>query len=145
MILELALRAAGVSMVALALFHLALWRMLDWGRETTALSPLSARVFAVHTFFVAFILFLLGLLSALAPDLLLAPSALARWLLVGVVALWIARFVAQPLVFDPAMDRGWTGSRALRAGLYFMWASYVAVYGAALARQLGATGALGVP
>jgi hypothetical protein len=137
---SLVLRVAGFGLVVLSLFHVVLWRALDWGKEIERLSPLNARVFGVHTFFIAFVLFGLGLLSLLQPELLLSPSALARWLLVGVVAFWLARLVIQPLVFDPAMSSGWTASRTLRVGTLCLWAAYVGVYGAALLCQLGVVG-----
>jgi len=135
--LVLLLRVAGVSLIALALFHAVLWRTLAWGREIERLTPLNARVFAVHTFFIAFVLGALGLLSLLAPELLLVPSDLARLLLMAIVAFWIARLAMQPLVFDPVMRFGWLRSAALRAGVCVVWASYVAVYGAALVGQFG--------
>ena len=138
MTLALLLRAAGLSLVVLSVFHVVLWRALDWGREIELLSPLSARVFAVHTFFVAFVLCALGLLSLLAPGLLLTPSELARWLLCAIVLFWIARLVIQPLVFDRVMRSGWTRSPVLRVGVGLLWVAYVAVFGAALLRQLEA-------
>ncbi len=138
MSLLLLLRAAGVSLVGLSLFHAILWRTLAWGREIERLSPLNARVFAVHTFFIAFVLGALGLLSLFAPELLLAPSELARLLLAGIVAFWIARLAIQPLVFDPVMRVGWTQSWVLRTGVSLVWAAYVAIYGTALVRQFGA-------
>ena len=139
MSLVVVLRVAGGSLVVLSLFHVVLWRTLDWGGEMARLSPLNARVFAVHTFFVAFVLCALGLLSLLAPRLLVEPSELARLLLAAVVVFWIARLVIQPLVFDRAMQSGWTRSLVVRVGASVVWALYVAVYGAAFLRQLGAT------
>jgi len=136
--LSLLLRAAGASLIVLSLLHAVLWRTLAWGRETERLSPLNARVFAVHTFFIAFVLGALGLLSLFEPELLLAPSELGRLLLMGIVAFWIVRLVIQPLVFDPVMRLGWTQSRLVRVGVSLLWAIYVAVYGAALLGQLGA-------
>jgi hypothetical protein len=138
--LALVLRGAGLSLIVLSLFHVALWRMLDWGREIARLSPLNARVFAVHTFFIAFVLGALGLLSLLRPHLLLVPSELARLLLISIVVFWIARLVIQPLVFDRAMRTGWTRSPVLRVGVSFVWVIYVAIYGAALLGQFGAGG-----
>ena len=132
------MRMAGMSLLLLSLSHAVLWRTLGWGREIERLSPLSRSVFAVHTFFIAFVLFALGLLSLSEPELLLAPSELARWLLVGVVAFWVARFALQPLVFDRAMREGWTRSIPLRVGVNLVWLGYVAVYGAALLGQFGA-------
>ena len=137
MSLELLLRLAGASLIFLSLFHAVLWRSLGWSREIALLSPLSRRVFAVHTFFIAFVLLALGLLSSLQPELLLSRSELARQLLSGIVLFWVARFLMQPLVFDAAMRSGWTRHLPLRVGVCLVWLTYVAVYAAALARQWG--------
>jgi hypothetical protein len=134
------LRLAGASLLLLSLFHAILWRTLAWDTESERLSPINARVFAVHTFFIAFVLGALGLLSLVRPELLLAPSELARLLLVGIVVFWIARLAIQPLVFDRVMRVGWTRSPLLRVGVNLVWLTYVAVYGAALAGQFGAFG-----
>src|SRR5262249_45076470 len=123
------------SLIVLALFHAVLWRALSWGRETERLSPLNARVFAVHTFFIAFVLGALGLLSLVRPELLLVRSELARLLLAGIVVFWIARLAIQPLVFDPVLRLGRWQSPLLRACASLVWMAYVAVYGAALLRQ----------
>jgi hypothetical protein len=137
--LAVLLRVAGGSLLLLSLFHAVLWRTLGWGLEIERLSPLNARVFGVHTFFIAFVLGALGLLSLVRPELLLAPSELARLLLIGVVVFWIARLVIQPLVFDRVMRVGWTRSPLLRVGSNIAWLMYVAIYGAALFAQFGAT------
>ncbi|HUB08207.1 MAG TPA: hypothetical protein VMB50_14460 [Myxococcales bacterium] len=131
------LRAAGASLVALSFLHAALWRALHWGPESERLSPLNARVFAAHTFFVAFVLLGLGLLSFARPDLLLARSDLARLLLWGVVAFWLARLALQALVFDSALRTGRTRPLLVRLGFGLPWVGYAALYGAALLRQYG--------
>jgi hypothetical protein len=130
--LSATLRAAGASLMGLSLLHAALWRKLKWHQESARLSPLNARVFAVHVFFIAFVLFALGLLSLARPDLLLSPSELSRLLLAAVVVFWLARLVLQPLVFDPVMVGGPFGSRSIRIGASLLWASYAVVYAAAL-------------
>jgi hypothetical protein len=50
-LLVIGLRVAGGTLIVLSLFHAVLWRTLAWGDDTAKLSPLNARVFAVHTFF----------------------------------------------------------------------------------------------
>jgi hypothetical protein len=92
----------------------------------------------VHTFFIAFVLGALGLLSLVEPELLVAPSELARLLLTGIVVFWVARLAIQPLVFDPVMRLGWTQSLVVRVGASLVWATYVAVYGTALFGQIQA-------
>lgn len=135
--LALLLRLAGISLVVLSLFHAVLWRTLAWGKEIDRLSPLNARVFAVQTFFIAFVIGALGLLSLIRPDLLLVPSELARLLLMAIVAFWTARLVIQPLIFDRVMQLGWTRSPLVRVGATLVWLNYVAIYGAALLEQFG--------
>ena len=137
MSLSLLVRVAGASLIVLALFHAVLWRSLNWDREVERLSPLNARVFAVQTFFIAFVLMALGLLSLARPELLLVPSGLARLLLSGVVVFWIARLLLQSLVFDRVMRDGWTGTALVRVGANLLWAAYALIYGAVLLRQFG--------
>lgn len=131
------LRVAGASLVVLALLHAVFWRALNWDREVERLSPLNARVFAVQTFFIAFVLLGLGLLSLARPGLLLVRSELARLFLCGVVIFWVARLLLQPLVFDRVMRDGWTRSPLIRVGAPLLWAAYVVLYGTALLRQFG--------
>jgi hypothetical protein len=131
----LALQLAGASLLVLTLFHITLWRALHWGSEIVRLSPINTRVFIVHLLFIAFVLGALGLLSLVRPDLLLAPSELARFFLYAVVLFWIARLLMQPLVFDRVLKQGWTAHPLVRWSASLLWAGYVAVYGAALLRQ----------
>lgn len=135
MSLSFLLRVGGASLVLLALLHIVLWRSLHWDRESERLSPLNARVFAVHAFFVALVLMGLGLLSLLRPELLLLPGELQRLILVAIVVFWFARLCLQSLVFDRVMTPGWTRSWFVRVGAHLLWAAYLALYGAALLRQ----------
>jgi hypothetical protein len=132
----LLLRLSGASLLVLAVFHAALWRTFQWGSEIGRLSPINRRVFVVHLLFIAFVISALGLLSLVRPDLLLAQSDLARLLLYAIVAFWFVRLSLQPLVFDHALKEGWTARPLVRVGASALWATYVAVYGAALLRQL---------
>jgi hypothetical protein len=133
--LTFALRVVGVTELALAVMHLLLWRLFDWTREVQRLSPLTARVFGVHTFFVAFVVGGLGALTCGRPDLLTTPGDLARLLLIGIVMFWTVRTLAQPLVFDAVLLRGSKWRTPVRIFAAAGFSSYVAVYGWALARQ----------
>lgn len=135
--LILFLRGAGLSLIVLALLHAVFWRALNWGREVERLSPLNALVFAVHTFFISFVLFALGLLSLVWPELLLGRSELGRLLLLCIVIFWVVRLLLQPLLFDRVMREGWTRSLLVRIGATLLWSAYVAVYGRLLIHQFG--------
>ena len=135
MTLVLLLRIAGASLMVLSLFHAVLWRSLHWNHESSRLSPLNARVFAVHAFFIAFVLFGLGMLSLLRPDLLLSRGELARLLVGAVVLFWFARLCLQFFVFDRVMTLDWTKSLPIRVGAPLLWAAYLVLYGAVLLEQ----------
>lgn len=134
--MHLLLRAVGASLLALALLHVVLWRVLKWTEELTKLTPLTARVFSVHLFFVVFVLVALGLLALGRPDLLVARSDLARLLLYAIVAFWAARLLAQPLVFDPVLALGSSWRLPLRLVAFGGWSFYLLVFSAALFGQL---------
>lgn len=129
------MQISGVSLIALSLFHLVLWRMLGWTAQIAKLEPLTARVFAVHTFFVAFVLLGLGLVSVIYVDELCAKSVLARAFLIFVVVFWTARLMVQIFVFDPVLWRGrpWRVWARLAASL--AWLGYTSIYAAALHEQ----------
>jgi len=134
--LALALRLVGASHVVLGVAHIPMWRWFGWTKELRRLEPLTARVFAVHTFFIAFVLVALGILAALRPELLLDKSDLARLLCGTGVVFWGLRLLAQPLVFDPVLLRGSRYRTPLRAAAVIGFAFYTGVYAWALLGQL---------
>ncbi len=125
----------GASQIALGFSHLLMWRAFGWSRELAQLRPLTARVFATHTFFIAFALVLLGALEVGRPDLLEMPSELARFGLSAATLFWLLRFAAQLFVFDPVLLLGSRWRAPLRIAALMLFALYTGVYGFALAQQ----------
>jgi len=87
--------AAGYNM-ALALFHLAFWRIFRWGEELPKLHAVNRGVMQVMN-----IMLILVLLFFAALQLLLAGevsgTALGRMVQAGLVFFWIARAILQPI------------------------------------------------
>ncbi|MCB9653092.1 MAG: hypothetical protein H6729_03025 [Deltaproteobacteria bacterium] len=134
-IMVIVLRIAGVSLLVLACLHGAFWRTFRWSEAMKCLSPLNARIFITHMVFVIFILVAQGMLLVLRPDLLLTGSDLARLLLYALIAFWLLRFVLQPLVFNPVLQEGWTGSVIVKIGSMLLWLAYAVMFGKALLSQ----------
>jgi hypothetical protein len=126
----------GVSQILLGVAHAAIWRRLEWSRESAKLSPLTGRVFCVHTFFVAFVLVFFGSLSVLHADFLLVPSPLARFLTGGMTLFWLLRLLAQPLVFDPVLLPGSPLRAPLRLAAVAYFGATTAVFGVTFAKQM---------
>jgi hypothetical protein len=136
-LLPLALRVIGAGQVLIGLAHVPMWWTFDWSREIARVTPLTGRVFAVQTFFVAVVVFALGALTALRPDLLLGRDELARILLGFAAIFWCLRLAAQPLVFDAVLWRDSPWGAPIRAVIFAGLAAVTGVYVWALARQLG--------
>lgn len=132
-----ALRFVGATHIALAFVHVPLWRLFGWTEEIAPLSPLTRRVFAVHTFFIVFVLLALGALALGRPELLVARSELACLVLVAGVVFWLLRLLAQPIVFDPVLLHGSPLRWPVRVAASTLFALYVLAYAWALSRQLG--------
>jgi len=125
------LRLAGAGLFLLAAGHLLLPRRFHWREELAQLSLLNRQVFVVHTFFICFVLMLMGSLSAFGTTALLQPTPLARWVLGGLTLFWSTRLLFQWFVFD---SRLWRGDRFLTFmhGLFtLIWIYLTGVYGAA--------------
>lgn len=131
------LRIVGLSHMLLGVAHVPIWKLFDWTNEIAPLSPLTRRVFAVHTFFIVFVLVALGTLTLVRPELLLTPTALAQLLLGAGVTFWALRLLAQVVVFDPVLLPGTRYGWLLRRAATLLFSIYVLVYGLVLSRQLG--------
>jgi hypothetical protein len=124
-------------MLMLAAANAGLPRRLRWGEELKRLSPLNRQVFVVHAGFVVLITALLGFLSLAYARELLAGSALARAVVIGLGVFWGARLLVQVLVCARASWRG-TGSDAVFQFLFAGLCAYFAgVCGWALVHQAG--------
>lgn len=130
------LRAAGVLLIGLALFHIALPKRFGWREEMCHVSLLTRQIFYVHTFFIALTVGLMGLLALGCADELLQPSTLARGVLSGLTAFWLCRLVFQIFVYDAALWRGKKFETYIHWLFAALWLYFVVVFGWALWRQL---------
>ncbi len=127
------LQIVGTLLLLLGVAHSVLPRYFGWNRELAGVSLLTRQVFAVHNFFIGLTVAMLGLLSLVYANELLAPSPLSRAVLAGMLAFWLVRLVFQFAVYDPALWRGkpfYTGMHVLFS---IFWGYVVLTYAAAVA------------
>ncbi|MCB9867663.1 MAG: hypothetical protein H6816_13640 [Phycisphaerales bacterium] len=105
---ELHVRIAGALTLALALLNLTFPRRFGWRQELQRLNLLTRQVFIVHALFIILVLVMIGVLSLVYADTLLAPSMLARLVLIGLAVFWMVRLIVQLFVYD---RRLWLGDR----------------------------------
>ena len=120
----------GLGQIALAVASLFLPRILGWRSQTARLEPLTERVFWVYAAYILGTNLCLGGLSALAPDLLLDRSVLARFVAGYAAVYWGARLVIQFVWFRAVCPKGrWyaLADAAVTAAFGFWAASYGAI------------------
>ena len=101
----LQLRIIGFALVVLALLHAAFARYFNWRAEFAPVSLINRQMMYVHTFFVAFMVLLMGVLCLTsAPDLLGTP--LGRRVALGCGIFWLARLLIQFFGYSPELWRG---------------------------------------
>lgn len=136
--LETHLKLAGLSLILLSLLHAFMGERFAWKDELARISLLNRQIFYVHTFFVALVLLMLGCLSLFGTTALLEKTALGRAFCGGVTLFWVCRWIFQFWVYDSSLWRGKRFETRVHLLFALLWTYYIAVYGYAFWRQLGA-------
>ena len=105
--MELQLKLIGFLLVILAVLHAAFSRYFNWRHEFAAVSLINRQMMYVHTFFIAFTVFLMGLLC-LSSASELTSTPLGRKLALGCGIFWLARLLVQFFGYSAVL---WQGKR----------------------------------
>lgn len=119
----------GLAQLALALASLWIPRALGWREDTGRLRPLTRSVFWTYAGYIWANHVCFGLLSALAPELLLAGTPLSRCVSGFIAAYWGARLLIQFFVFDRADFPSGARFRLAEAALVGLFAFLTGLYG----------------
>jgi hypothetical protein len=134
------LRLAGAAMLLLAALYPVYPRRFRWSEQLQRVELLTRQVFWVHIGFIVLLLVLQGVLLLGFAEVLLEPNRAATALLVGLVAFWGYRLVAQLFVYDRRLWRGNRLHAAVHVVFTLLWLWITAVASWALAVQLGGVG-----
>ena len=105
--MELNLKIAGAFLIVVALMHMIFPKRFNWEAELSSLSLMNKQMMKVHTFFVAFTVFLMGLLCLTsANDLVKTP--IGNKIMLGLGLFWVIRLFIQFFVYSSKL---WKGKR----------------------------------
>ena len=127
--IALYLKIAGVLLLALAVAHGFFPRRFAWRTELARLSLLNRQIFIVHCLFIVLTLVLMGLLSLFYTAALSEPTLLARPVLAGLTIFWLARLLAQFLIYDSSLWRGHRLNTIVHVLATLLWSYFVFVFG----------------
>jgi hypothetical protein len=118
--MELHLIIVGILLIVLALIHLLIPKYFNWPAELSSLSLGSRQIMYVHTFFVAFMVLLMGILCLCAPQEL-SETVLGRILVLGLFIFWFTRLIFQFFVYSPQLWKGKKFETAIHIIFSMLW------------------------
>ena len=115
----LQLKAIGFLLIILALLHAAFARYFKWRTDFAPVSLINRQMMYVHTFFVALMVLLMGLLCLTsAPELVGTP--LGHRVALGCGVFWLARLLIQFFGYSSEL---WRGKR-FETGVHIVFAGF---------------------
>lgn len=127
-LLLLNLQIIGISQMLLALLHVGFEKRFNWKEEFATVSLLNRQLMYVHTFFVAFTVFLIGMLSFFAAEHLINPSPLAFYILLGLAIFWITRLYTQFFIYKRELWLGKAFETSIHILFSIIWLWYSVTY-----------------
>ena len=103
--MEIHFKIIGSLLIALALVHIIFPRYFNWKIELQTLSLINRQMMTVHTFFIALIVFLMGLLC-LTSAAALIETPLGKNISLGLAVFWTTRLFNQFFVYSKLLWKG---------------------------------------
>ena len=130
--LEIALRLAGLLLLALGLAHVVYPTVFGWKDELQKVSLWTRQVFYSHEFFVALTVAAHGALCLFWPQALIERSLLARLVLSFLALFWLCRLCFQFLHYDKSLWRGNRFKTLAHVAFSFLWMGLTVIFSWAL-------------
>lgn len=125
--LILALKISGIILVFLGLIHAVFPTYFKWKEELKSLSLINKQIMEVHTFFLAVILVLMGLLAWFFPEELCTTS-LGQAISCGLAIFWGLRLYFQFFVYSSVLWRGKPFETTIHILFSIIWTGYTTLF-----------------
>ena len=103
--MALQLKIIGVALLVLALIHVIFPRYFQWKTELQPLRLINRQIMYVHTFFIALVVFLMGLLCVSSAQEIVT-TALGKRISLGLGFFWLCRLWVQFFGYSSELWRG---------------------------------------
>ena len=118
--MELHLKIIGVLLVLLALLHVIFPSYFKWKAELSILSDINRQMMYVHAFFIALVVFLMGILC-LTSSTELSTTNFGRKISFGLGIFWLTRLFFQFFGYTSAVWKGKTFETTVHVFFAFLW------------------------
>lgn len=103
--MEVHLKLIGIILIVLALVHIVFPKYFNWTNELKQISLINRQMMYIHTFFIALVLILMGLLCLTSADELI-HTKLGHRISLGLGIFWIARLLIQLFGYSSELWKG---------------------------------------
>lgn len=125
--MELVIKINGLVLVLLALLHVGFPRYFNWQQELKSLSLVNKEMMQVHTFFIALVVLLIGLLCFFEPHALVS-SLLGKKISLGLAVFWGVRLFFQFFVYSPQLWRGKRFETVMHLVFSLFWLNLTSIF-----------------
>jgi hypothetical protein len=125
--MELHLNIIGFLLIALSLLHLIFPRYFNWEKELASVSLVNKQLMYVHTFFIALVVFLMGVFCIYAASDIV-DTKLGRQLSLGLFVFWAARLVFQFCGYSSRLWKGKLFETSIHILFSILWIYFSAVF-----------------
>ena len=125
--MEMNLKIISVLLIVLALIHAIFPKYFKWKKELHSLSIINRQLMYVHSFFIGFVLLLMGILCLTSATELIETS-LGRRICLGIGIFWTTRFFIQFFGYSAKIWKGKTFETAVHVAFSIMWAYFSLVF-----------------
>jgi hypothetical protein len=123
--MEFNLKISGLLLIILALLHIGFPKYFDWKTELKSLTLLTRQVMYVHTFFIALVVLLMGVLCFTSAAELIV-SKLGNKFLIGFGFFWFCRLLIQLFGYSSKLWKGKKLETSIHILFLFLW-TYLSV------------------
>lgn len=125
--MEIHFKIIGILLMLLALMHIFFPKYFNWKEELKSLSLINRQMMTVHTFFIAFVVFLIGLLCLTsATDL--TQTKLGKTISFGLGIFWTTRLFFQLFIYTPKLWKGKTFETTIHVLFSLLWTYLSSVF-----------------
>lgn len=114
-------------MILLACCHLAFPRYFRWKKELVAISPINREMMYIHTYFIALIVLLMGLLCSFQAESLNTTS-LGKSITMGLALFWGSRLLVQFFGYSPSLWKGKTFETIVHIVFTGLWGYFTGLF-----------------
>lgn len=125
--MEIQFKIIGFLLIALAALHIVFPRYFNWKEELKSLSLINQEMMKIHTFFIAFVVLLMGLLCLNSANDLVETN-LGKIVSLGFGLFWLARLLVQFFGYSSELWKGKTFETLVHFVFIGLWSYLSTVF-----------------